>query len=249
MQPEAYEINYQYEETHWWFVARREIIVSVLQASIPRETRPDTPRLSILDYGCGTGGLTQTLAPFGEITGVDESGQAIAFCHKRGMNNVQRIDSPRDLPSAAYDWVTSFDVLEHVEDDVGLLREFRRALKPGGRLLLTVPALSILWSGEDEVSRHLRRYTKRELIQKLRAGGFEVQKATYFNSLLFPGVLAVRLFNRWFRPSSWNESDIKPVSPFLNTLLCRIFALERHLLRRARLPIGVSLLAVGKKQE
>ncbi|NPU97023.1 MAG: class I SAM-dependent methyltransferase [Candidatus Omnitrophica bacterium] len=246
MQPAAYALNYEHEESHWWFLARREIIVSILHALMVAETRSGAPRLSILDYGCGTGGLTLALAPFGEVTGVDESGQAIAWCHKRGMNNVRRIVTPQELPSGAYDWITCFDVLEHVEDDGNLLREFRRVLKPGGRLLLTVPALPILWGGEDEVSRHVRRYTKRNLLHKLQAAGFEVHKISYFNTLLFPAVLTLRLFNRWFRPSSWKESDLKSANPLLNSLLYRIFALERHVLRYGSLPIGVSLLAVGK---
>ncbi|MFB3789385.1 MAG: class I SAM-dependent methyltransferase [bacterium] len=246
MQPAAYALNYEHEESHWWFLARREIIVSVLNSLIKQDLQGETLILSILDYGCGTGGLTMALAPFGDVTGVDESEQAIALCHKRGMSNIQRIASPQELPSAAFDWITSFDVLEHVEDDVGLLREFRRVLKPGGRLLLTVPALAILWGGEDEVSHHIRRYTKGELLHKLHEADFEVLKSSYFNTLLFPVVLAVRLFNRWFRPSTGKESDIKPVSPLLNSPLCRVFALERHILRRAALPIGVSLLAVGQ---
>ncbi|MDP8243614.1 MAG: class I SAM-dependent methyltransferase [Candidatus Hinthialibacter antarcticus] len=246
MQPEAYQLNFEYEESHWWFLARREIILSRIQAMIDRGAAPSQP-WQILDFGCGTGGLTQALGQFGSVEGVDFSDGALDYCRKRGLETVRRISSASDLNSESYNLIATFDVLEHIEDDASVLGELHRALKPGGLLIATVPALRILWGGEDEVSLHVRRYTRRELTQKAQQAGFEIVQATYFNTLLFPLIFGTRVFNRLFRPGTLAQSDVKPVSPLLNALLFRIFTAERLLLRQVSLPIGASVLLIAKR--
>ncbi len=247
MQPEAYRLNYQYEETHWWFLARREILVSMISDLQKRRLLAyDSPKL--LDYGCGTGGLTQTLGMFGDVLGVDGNEEAISYCRKRGLQNIKQITSTNELQNETFDFVGSFDVLEHVHDDVGLIKEFYRILKPNGLLLLTVPAYQWLWGGEDEVSKHVRRYTKSELRRKMNAAGFETIKASYFNTILFPLIASVRLWNRCFRPKTLSHSDVAETPKPINASLCRIFALESRLLRWVNFPFGVSLIVVGIKR-
>ncbi len=246
MKPEAYQINYEFEENHWWFLGRRKILCSVIQDVI-NKGHLQTKSIRILDYGCGTGGLTQTLDAFGSVTGVDESEEAIRYCRERGLENVEKIQSANDLPNLTFHLVCSFDVLEHFEDDTGLLTELYRTLQPGGILFLTVPAFQCLWSGEDEVSKHVRRYRKRELTQKVHETGFEIVKASYFNFSLFPMVFVIRTFNRMFRPSTLQRSDVTPAKEPLNTLLKNIFSFERFVLRYAGFPLGVSLLVVARK--
>ncbi len=246
MQSQTYEINFRHEETHWWFLARREIILMLIRRMIEQQVLPQPP-MQILDYGCGTGSLTRSLNQFGDVCGVDESEEAIQFCHQRGMDNVKRIHSVNELPADTYDLIGSFDVLEHIDDDLHILGEFKRMLKPGGILFITVPAFHILWGGEDVVSQHKRRYRRKDLVTKQRQCGFEIIKASYFNTILFPLILTVRLFNRGFRPKSISQSDVHQVSPLLNTLLCRLFAFERLVLKDVTFPIGASLLTIAKK--
>jgi len=246
LQPEAYRLNFEFEDSHWWFLARRDIFFSSVQSLIRREIL--LPPLRILDFGCGTGGLTQRLSSFGEVLGVDECEEAIAFCLSRGLLNIQKIVSPRELPEANFDLVCCFDVLEHVEDDLFLLGELRRALKPGGILLLSVPALPILWGGEDVISRHVRRYRRRELAVKLSHTGYSTLQASYFNTFLLPAIFFIRIFHRLFRPSTMHRSDLHPVWPPLNAILYRIFSAERFLLPYCSFPLGASLLFIARKE-
>lgn len=247
MQPNAYELNYLHEHTHWWFLARREIILGRIESLIRRKQLASPP-LRILDYGCGTGGLTEALGLFGQVTGVDDNPQALEYCRKRNLQDTRLIDTPNQLPDHVYDLIASFDVLEHVEEDVHLLRHLCRALKPNGTLILTVPAYHWLWSGEDTVSRHARRYTARELKRKCRESGFQVIECTYFNTLLFPAIAGIRLFNRFMRPHTMEMSDVAPASKSLNSLLCRLFGLERSLLRYTSLPFGVSIFLAARSE-
>ncbi len=242
---EAYELNYSQEKTHWWFVARREILQSIIYSLI--ESSYLSPPLKILDYGCGTGALTQMLDEFGEVTGVDESDAAVQFCKLRGMQNVPKINSSKELPCSTFDLVTCFDVMEHLTNDEELIGELHRTLKSNGVLLLTVPALNILWSGEDIISKHVRRYRKHELIQKIERKNFEVIKASYFNLFLFPLIFSIRIFNRHIRPASLLKSDVYSVPTFVNNTLKNIFSTERFILKHTNLPIGVSLLLAARK--
>jgi len=246
MRKTAYHLNYLHEQSHWWFLARREILSNVLHGLKDQGLLPEAP-FEILDYGCGTGGLTQTLSPFGNVSAVDAHDEALAYCHQRGLSQARKITSPKELPDNAYHLLTSFDVLEHVEDEANLLNHWQRMLKPGGVLLITVPAYNFLWGGEDEISGHFRRYTRYELKRSVEAAGFDVVRASYFNTVLFPLIAMVRLGNRIFRPSIKEQSDVADTPRLLSGVLCRLFALERYLLRWMNLPFGVSILLIAKK--
>ncbi len=137
-------------------------------------------------------------------------------------------------------------VLEHIEEDGAALRELRRVLRPGGLLLLTVPAVQLLWGDQDEISHHFRRYTDASLRRPLQAAGFVVERSSYFNTLLFAPIAAVRLLRRAIRPPSAERTDFDLGSVRLNGVLSRLLSSEAAAVSRTRLPFGVSLLALAR---
>jgi SAM-dependent methyltransferase len=247
MREDFYPEYYEVEGRHWWFRGRAAVVTSVI-ASL--EQRPPAGgELRILDFGTGTGSMLSQLRRFGDAQGVDADEQAIAFCRARGEERVQRLETD-ELPFAddSFDLLTTLDVLEHIGDDVGALREVARVLAPGGRMVATVPANPWMWGAQDEVSHHFRRYTKSGLRTAIAAGGLELERITHFNTLLFPPIAAIRLLRR-LRPADGEaQSDfgMPGGEGSLNRLLAGVFGLEARLLRRANLPFGVSLLAVAR---
>ena len=244
MQEHTYPIMYEVEDAHWWYAGRRRIISSFL-ARICGDAQSRRPR--ILDVGCGTGANLELLAEFGEAEGVDVSHEALSFCRARGFDNV-RHGAAEQLPYAdgAFDVVTALDVIEHLDDDLGSLREMRRVLKPGGRVLLFVPAFMFLWGVQDDVSNHRRRYRLKELEATVRAAGFEVERATYANITFFAPILLVRAFMRVARLRP--PSEFKINVPAFNGVLGRIFGAERFWLRCLDFPFGVSALCVARRK-
>jgi SAM-dependent methyltransferase len=245
MEKELYSKIYQIEKDHWWYAARRAIIFDWVFRLL--EPYPPT---RILDVGCGTGYNVEYMNANGypDVHGLDMAPEALSFCLSRGLNKVVAGDLT-DLPFAneSYEMVTALDILEHLDDDGKGLRELLRILKPGGILILFVPAFQFLWSLQDEVSHHCRRYTVNELGRKIRYTGFEITKISYANSLLFPLVWVGRILLKFLRNrvSIISEADLSP--DWSNKILERIFATERSLLRRVNFPVGVSILCVCLK--
>jgi SAM-dependent methyltransferase len=230
------------EDRHWWFRGRRRIVAAQLR----RMGLGDGAR--ILDLGCGTGGNLRMLAQFGDVTGVEMDSQALRLAGERGVAPVLGGSLPSNIPFGAgsFDCVTMLDVLEHVEQDAAGLASVHDLLTPGGRLLLTVPAFRFLWGPHDEEHHHHRRYRAKELRSKLRDTGFAVEHLTYFNTWLFPPIAAVRLLHQCFPAGKPGlETGLPPA--WLNRLLLGLFASERLVVTRGRLPFGVSLLAVARK--
>ena len=164
------------ERTHWWFTARREILLSVTDRFVPAGG-------SILDVGCGTGYFIESVSGRYETWGVDPSPAAVAMCHERGLERVVE-GSAYDLAAVngrRFDAVTFLDVLEHLDDDATALREAFRVLRPGGVIIATVPAFMFLWSGHDVVNHHRRRYRLRQLESLFLGAGLGIERLTYFN--------------------------------------------------------------------
>ncbi len=245
MQPHTYAIMREVEDQHWWYVGRRRIISSWVEI-VCREIGKRRPR--ILDVGCGTGANLQMLAEFGVAEGVDVSAEALDFCRARGLGQVRQ-GAAESLPyeDAQFDLVTGLDVVEHLDDDVAGLREMFRVLRPGGRVLLFVPAFMFLWGVQDDLSNHRRRYTLAELKERLGAAGLMVERASYANITFFAPILFGRVLMRLtgFRPASENNINISA----LNGLLSRVLGAESWWLRKMSFPFGVSAICVARRPE
>lgn len=241
-----YALHAEHEATHWWYVARREIVLDLLRRGLGA---PDGT-LRLLDIGCGAGGLLPHLAEFGSVTGVDPSPDAVAHAARHGTGDVHVGTLPDGLPFGSddrFDVITLLDVVEHIDDDVLSLRVISRLLAPAGILVLTVPASPFLWSGHDIVNEHRRRYTRATLRDRLERAGFQVTMLSYYNAALFPPIAALRIMRRLLRGTE-ARADVGAVPAPINALLRTVFAAERHVLGRLPLPFGLSLIATARLQ-
>jgi SAM-dependent methyltransferase len=245
MDAELYDTIRRVEATHWWYVGRREVVFDWLARVLPGYRRP-----RVLDVGCGTGFNLEAIRALGarDSVGLDLSGRALSFCRARGLDQLVRGDAAAPpFAAGTFDVILALDLIEHVADDQTALRRLGQLLRPGGRLIVFTPAFPFLWSVQDQVSHHFRRYRAGELRAKLQEAGLRVDKLSYANTLLFPlvwgGRVLLRLSRR--RATLASENDLHPA--WSNRLLARVFAAERSLLRRWNLPFGVSLLAVAAK--
>ncbi len=238
MRPEIYKEMAQVQDRHWWFVARRRILDRVITAlKLPGDAQ-------ILEIGCGPGGNLAMLQGHGQLQALETDPQARELAADLGICPVEAgaLPEPLPFPSAAFDLVCLFDVLEHIENDSSALQAVAGLLKPGGRILITVPAYAWLWSAHDEAHHHQRRYTAPSLERVARAAGLVPRRLGYFNTLLFPLIAAIRSLRRLTGKSA--DSDAALPSPGLNRLLTAIFGFERHLLPLGTFPCGTSVLAV-----
>lgn len=242
MMEHTYPILFRVEQSHWWHIGRRKIIAGFVE-EICRRVTDRRPR--ILDVGCGTGANLMMLSKYGDAEGVDISEDALAFCRERGLDKV-RLGAGEELPydDGAFDLVTALDVVEHMDDDLAGLKEMRRVLRPGGRVLLFVPTFMFLWGLQDDVSNHRRRYRLPELRRVLEEAGFEVERTTYANITFFFPILFIRQLMRVTGIKAESENNIN-VSAF-NGVLGRLFAAESRVLRYMNLPFGVSGLCVAR---
>jgi len=242
MDHDVYLMTEKLQDTHWWFLGRRAILEAVLKTVVPAKGA------DILDVGCGTGANIAWLERHGRVAGLDPADEAVSACRSRGFEARKGTLPDPAIAPASVDVVTLFDVLEHVDDDEALLREIAKALRPGGKLVMSVPAWPWLWSGHDVSHHHRRRYVANGLEAELAGAGFRVRYVSYFNLLLSPPILLARLAERFLsRGVSSSKSGLEPVFPPLNYCLAKIFAAESTLVPRFRLPFGISLVAVAEK--
>lgn len=231
------------EDRHWWFVARRQILDRVIRG-LPLPDNAD-----ILEAGCGTGGSLAMLARYGRLHGMDLTEIALELARSRNIGEIRRGCLPDEIPFAdrRFDLIVSLDVIQHVGDDIAALKALRERLKPGGYLVVTVPAYAWLWSRHDESWQNLRRYSRKKLIRVARSAGWKIKYTSFFNTVLFPAIVLARLFR--FSPAHHQTTDQSLPSPWLNRWLTFLFASERYLVGRVAIPFGVSLLLVAAKEE
>ncbi len=240
MERSVYAVDAAIEETHWWFRGRRRLFArELLRGGV-------TARACALDTGTSAGTNLRMLRELGfrDVTGLDISEDAIAFCEAKGLGPVEQGDiCAMPFADDSFDLVLATDVIEHVDDDARALREIARVLRPGGTLLLTVPAFTLLWGLQDRVSRHKRRYRLKPLRQQVSVAGLRVQRAYYFNYLLFMPILLARRAIDALGIGLKSEGQVN--TPLLNRLLAAIFACDIRTAPFLRPPVGVSILMLA----
>lgn len=245
----AYEKKYhQLEEQHWWFAGRRNAVRQLVhKLRIPHTA-------DILEIGCSAGPLQKQLGKdgFTSLTGIDISETAILLAKHRGIQNVSVMDGAKlDFPDASFDVVIASDVLEHIEDENQAVREWKRVLRPGGCMLVFVPAFQQLWTKHDEVNHHYRRYTGRHLRATLAQAGLHLERSSYWNLALFFPTFLIRSVQRALPRHNQAEAytgDLKEFPSFLNSALTLLLRAENTLLRYASFPVGVSVFAIARKK-
>lgn len=240
-----YEVMAAVEDRHWWYRGMRALSAAWLDAAYA-----DRRDLWILDAGCGTGGNGQFLQRYGSVAGLDISALAVVLGQRRLPGCLTRA-SVAELPfkRESFDLVTSFDVLYHraVIDDQTALGETLRVLRPGGRLLIRLPAYKWLTSEHDRSVHGRHRYTAAEMRGMLEQAGFAVERLSYINSVLLPIPVLQRLLERVV-PQQAHESQLELPSPLVNNALSMALSAEALWLRQGRrFPAGLSALALARK--
>jgi SAM-dependent methyltransferase len=245
--PHFFSTLREVEERHFWFVGRRQVVLSALRRSVP-----DLASRRLFDVGCGSGGLLAFLSRSGvRVAGAcDVYPESLRLVRSQLDTPLVLVDEGRPLPlGRGYDLLGMFDVLEHIDDDVGALRALRESLAPGGALVLTVPAHKFLYDEMDEIAFHRRRYERAGLRRALEQGGFEVRFLSHFMAPLVPILVLMRAVTRRLQGGRSGALERRRaefrVVPGVNALMRGVLALERAAMPHAALPFGSSLIAVA----
>jgi SAM-dependent methyltransferase len=240
MERDVYRSMRTLQRDHWWFLGRRRIVDALIGSlGLPADAQ-------ILEAGSGSGGNIALLQRHGRVSAFEMDAEAAGFCNEDtrvGCVAGRLPDANPFAGAARFDLVVALDVLEHIDDDVASLRSLATALGPGGRLLLTVPAYPWLFSGHDHIHHHRRRYTRGTLERVATDAGLRVHRCGYFNSLLLPVAVAVRMGSMLLRRAP--ASDASLPGPRTNALLARVFGAEASFVRRHAFPAGLSLFLVA----
>lgn len=238
-----YDIEAKVETFHWWFVGRRKLLKLFLSfLHLPHGC-------AAVDIGCGAGSNLTILRSAGlHAIGMDRSFYALTLAKKKIKTPLLNGDL-NELPirPKSVGLIVAMDILEHLDHDIGGIRSFYQALKDGGILILTVPAFNWLWGIQDEVTGHKRRYSRQEIVNKLRLEGFDIMMSSYFNFFLFFPIFFARRLIRLFGLKIESENKIN--YPVINFFLRAIFSLESYVLKYYQFPFGVSIFCIARKSE
>ena len=254
MEISQYERFARIDQKHWWFIARRKVVATVLKSTFERNGQ----RLDILDVGTGSGGMIAVLKPYGDLVVTEPDDQQLRFTKEKYSQSNPDVEFVHsgwedfDPGDRKFDLITAFDVLEHCRDDRQALSKWRSWLKEEGTLLLTVPAFASLWGINDELSHHYRRYTSSTLTQALLDTFFAIDSCSYMNALMFVPVWISRnvkdridrFFARGDAPQPWDFG--MPPAP-INFALEKLFSCETSLLPHMSLPFGTSVICVAHR--
>lgn len=249
MDQHLYRRFFEIEEKFWWSVGTRRVFFDLI-GELAQDRRGRA-----LDVGCGTGiHLKEFPGDWRMVAGCDYSDLALSFCSERGLRGLVRCDATR-LPFAsdAFDLVTALDVVEHLDDDEGCMREIARVTRAGGHVLLHVPAFQMLWTDKDELSHHRRRYRRAGLVALAERTGLRVVRVFYINSFLFPIALLRAAAQRLLRGSTAVPAEETAVDPLyrisapINRLMTALMDLERRVVTRVPVPFGLSLVCLARK--
>lgn len=242
-----YAEMYKLESFYWWFVARRDLLESLVK-EIVTENLEELDRPALLDVGCGTGINFSVLSKYGETFSTDASEEALGFCRTRGIRSLVRANlEALPFENSTFNVITALDVLEHVDDDLSAMDELLRVSKQDGVLVITVPAYGFLWSEHDEALHHRRRYGASELRNKLTKAGFEVERITFYITFLFFPILFMRFAQSLSKKSIEAKTSHVILPGWLNSFLIGILSFERVLLRWLNFPFGVSIVCLARK--
>ncbi len=264
------------EDRHWWFATRTRAILAFLDRYVARpesvpagggggaEPSAEPARgLRILDVGCGAANMTHHLRHYGQVIGVDNNPRPLEVARRRGLEAYQATAEDLPFEDGRFDLVALLDTVEHVPAEERVFAECRRVLRGprpgeggGGKLLVTVPAFMFLWSKNDVINMHQRRYSAPELRAKLEQHGFRVLRISYSNFFVFPLAAALIFLRRGraepdlasphFDDDAY-QVEMEPTPPLLNSLLNGVGRLEAALLRHVTLPVGTSIVAIAEK--
>jgi len=225
----------------------------MLDRCLPRDS------LNILDVGCGAGNMIHHLSRYGTVQGVDNNPAPLKVARRRGYR-VELADAQAlPFPEGSFDLVAALDLVEHCPDDRAVLAQCHRVCAPGGHIVVTVPAYQWLWTENDVLNHHYRRYTAGRLREALAGAGFRVLRMTYNNTLVFPLAGALLLARRGggkgpelSTPDTDQDAyqvEMEPASPPVNAVLTVVGWLEAQLLHWMDLPFGTSIICIGRKDE
>ena len=251
MEATAYDQFRELEESHWWFRGRRSVYLGLLNAHLCQKTVGRT-----LDLGCGMGGFLPGLSKLSaRVFPADISTSGLAYCRQRGFDGGAVVDGYA-LPyaDASFDLVCLFDTIEHIENDVAVMREVARILAPGGHVFVSVPAYQFLYSNNDRIVHHHRRYTRSMLRDVFRAADLEVERNTHTNVLLFPLILPTVLAIKFLEKLDPRRKDPQhtnlswPIPSFVHDVLHGVFSAELQLSRHVDIPMGHSIAAIARRR-
>jgi len=240
------------EDSHWWFAGRTRALLTMLDKWVPGNA------LAILDVGCGAGNMIHHLSRYGKVLGIDNNPIPLRIAHQRGYD--ARLAPAEDMPfdDDSFELVTVLDVIEHCDDDTQILSECFRVCTPGGLIAVTVPAFQWLWSSNDVINDHKRRYSASELQAKVAEAGFVVKGMTYNNFFIFPMAAALIVARRRSErepelatPSTDEDAyqvEMEPAPPLLNAVLTIVGWLEAAILRFVSFPFGTSIICIASKE-
>jgi len=249
---EVFKILFKAESTNFWFVSRNKIIQRLFKKHLGKQPS------KVLEIGCGTGyvlkGLEETFSNY-ELVGSEIHLEGIKFAKERLPNiDFIQLDATNMPFEDLYDAVGAFDVLEHIDEDELVMKQVHKSLKEGGLFFISVPQYQWMWSINDDIAYHKRRYSRKELKEKLSNSGFEVIYMSSFVFTLFPFMY----FSRFFKPKNvteiTNEIIIKEMNelqlnPILNAVFSFFMKIDVFLINlQISLPFGGSLISVAIKR-